>query len=64
MKLWIARDLDTNELWAYSHKPLIDGEQFKPNLDKENCRSIDLPPEWFPSVTFETSPQQVEIKLI
>lgn len=35
MKLWIARDKDTDELWLYSSRPLIDGEQYKPNLEKK-----------------------------
>ena len=64
MELWIARDLDTNELWCYDYKPLIDGEQFKPNLNKENCRSIYLPKEWFPEVTFEKSPKKIKIEFI
>lgn len=64
MKLWIARDKDTDELWLYSGRPLLDGERYKPNLEKENFRSVELPTEWFPEVTFENSSQQVELKLI
>lgn len=64
MRLWIARDKDTDELWLYSGRPLRDGDIYKPNLDKENFRSVDLPYEWFPEVTFENSPQEVELKLV
>ena len=64
MKLWIARDKDSDELWLYSGRPLIDGEQYKPNLEKENCRSIELPTEWFSEITFENSPQEIELKLL
>lgn len=64
MKLWIARDKDTDELWLYNGRPLIDGEQYKPNLEKENCRSVELPNEWFPEITFENSPKEIELKLI
>lgn len=64
MKVWIARDKDTDELWLYSGRPLEDGEQYKPNLEKRNFRSVELPTEWFPEVTFENSPQEVELKLI
>lgn len=64
MKLWIARDKNTNEIWLYSSRPFIDGEQYKPNLEKENCRCVELPMEWFLEVTFENSPQEVELKLV
>jgi hypothetical protein len=64
MKLWIARDKDSDELWLYSGRPLLDGERYKPNLDKENFRSIELPIEWFPEVTFENSPIQVELDYV
>ena len=64
MKLWIARDSD-NSLWLYQNKPEL----------RENGISVkkywfciggcwQLDEDFLPSVTFENSPQQVEIKLI
>ena len=61
MKLWIARDGSDCSLWCYDKKPL----RFQNNFLYE-CGSIwfQLPTNLFPEVTFENSPQQVEIKLI
>lgn len=59
MKMWIARDL-FGGLYLYSNKPIKmvgyncwDGEDwYKINRD------------FFPEVTFENSPMEVELKLI
>lgn len=67
MKLWIARDSD-NELFLFESKPVLRGCDetdylwYEP-LDKfERCSKLD---EFlFPEVTFENSPQEVELKLI
>lgn len=64
MELWIARDKDTNELWGYTHRPILDVGMYRMDFSGKNTSSYELPEEWFPEVTFETSPQQVEIKLI
>ena len=63
MKLWIARDYD-GELWAYEHKPILDVDIYKTDLSLENTSSVELPTEWFPEVTFENSPRQIELKLV
>ena len=59
MKLWIARDLDGT-------LGLLDGDKPKPILGewmpKNNYYSIDS--RLFPEVTFENSPQLVELKLV
>lgn len=63
MKLYIAR-LKVNLLYAYKDKPKV--HTFR-NGDKDFVPQgaiLELPEEWFSSVTFENSPQQVEIKLI
>lgn len=61
MKLWIARD--STGLYLFRDKP---------NQDKHNPKYWDIP-YWgclpinatrFPSVTWENSPQRVELKLI
>lgn len=64
MELWIARDKDTGELWGYTDRPLLDVGMYKMDFSLKNSSCYELPDEWFPEVTFENSPQQVEIKLI
>ena len=64
MKLWIARDAN-GELWIYDHKPLKDRDIFKSDLRLETYRASSLLPDWlFYEVTFENSPQEVELKLV
>ena len=57
MKLWIARDKD-GMLLIHFYEPIIDGLEWI-SLD---YRVIDK--SLFPEVTFENSPQEVELKLI
>ena len=62
MRLWIARD--SYGLWLFRRKP----KKYLSNVDKffnkvGNTRySIDS--QLFPEITYENSPQRVEIKLI
>ena len=66
MKLYIARDKDGN-LCLYREKPslLYDGDEFDMiNKEGENILVGILDFNDFPEVTFENSPQQVELKLI
>lgn len=60
MKLWIARD-DNNDLWVYVNKPV----RFKNYFDTENETDYKMliDEKSFPEITFENSPQQVELKL-
>ena len=66
MKLWIARDAD-GQLWLYTSKPVLldDGQIF---CCPDDVYGIDeqyqINQYLFPEVTFENSPQLVEIKLI
>lgn len=57
MKFWIARDND-NQLYCYYNMP----------MKMEDCfvgaQSAILAMTLFPDVTFENSPQLVEIKLL
>lgn len=62
MKLWIARDKG-GSLYLFKKKPVLvtfDGVEVFDS--KEDYFEIDN--HLFPLVTFENSPQQVEIKLI
>ena len=67
MKLYIARDKD-NSLCLYSKKPKlskeIKGLWVCSQLNDADDTVIVLPSEMFPEVTFENSPQMVEIKLV
>lgn len=62
MKLWIARD--SYGLWLFRRKPtgyIFNGDKcFNKSLNTRY--SIDS--QLFPKVTFENSPQQVEIKIV
>jgi hypothetical protein len=57
MKFWIARD-KSGFLYLYDEKPIFDGEDW---LSNGFYTILDL--EYFPEVTFESSPQEVELKL-
>lgn len=58
MKLWITRDKDcTITLWKVKPKKAE-------NHFYEGGRMGDLNPTLYPEITFENSPQQVELKLI
>ena len=61
MKFWITRDKDNLDLYAHETHPYWDK-----HLDMWNSQGhqymLDIC--LFPEVTFENSPQQVEIKLI
>lgn len=59
MKLWIARDKDTS-LWLYENKPKRENREF---YGTDNVHISGLS-HCFPEITWENSPQEVEIKLI
>ena len=69
MKMWIARD-ENGWLFAYENKPFRkerDGIFEVSHLEGEwNWAELDTLPfsEMFPSVTWENSPQEVELKPI
>lgn len=58
MKLWIARE-KRGGLCLHDKKPTFDGEHW---LSNSSWSFIDF--EYFPEVTFENSPQEVELKLL
>ena len=66
MKLWIARDLN-GDLCLYDKKPKLSEEVegvWVCSQYGEFVNVIVLPSEYFPEVTFENSPVQIELKLI
>ena len=64
MKAYIARD-KTGELYMYSSKPMLVGPDSSNQMAWDNGESCWLlKDDAFSNVTFENSPQQVEIKLV
>ena len=62
MKLWIARDKD-NDLRVFTSQPYQRNGIFMADSSyKDDFIFIDS--DIFPEVTFENSPQEVELKLI
>lgn len=70
-KLWVARDKD-NRLFIYNNKPVWHKEYESFDVDLNNHNSnifyfenvIEVNAELFPELTWENSPQQIELKLI
>lgn len=60
MKLWIARDMD-GLLYLYDNIPEKHSEFFLPYT---GYNGILLDDEMFSEVTFENSPQEVELNLV
>ena len=66
MKIWVAREFGENSIWFYFDKPKLVNGSWRGTL-VYNCAEapgINMHKDIFPEVTFENSPQQVEIKLI
>ena len=65
MKFWIARDKD-GSLWMYDNEPVLRSENsfgVKSGHNGKTKPAKSLQDWHFPEVTFENSPQLVEIKL-
>lgn len=62
MKYWIARDKN-GALWMYEKAPL-----FAHGTDEFYCGigelNSELDKRFFPEITFENSPKEVELKLV
>ena len=61
MKLWVARDKN-NDLYLYNRLPSLD--YYGTSFDVDSDEYLTLDEGSFPEVTFENSPQQVELKLV
>lgn len=67
VRMWIARYRRTLELWLYKFKPIkFEGDYYysESNEDEDTDNCFKLDESLFPEVTFENSPQKVEIKLV
>lgn len=63
-KLWIARDRD-GALYIFEDKPILDEGVYEPDWSASSKHWFELLPDYImPEVTFDNSPQQVELKLI
>ncbi len=61
MKLWIARNND-NTLVVFQSKPILNDNHEWDEILNEDCMFI---PEYlYTEVTFENSPQEVELKIV
>ncbi len=61
MRFWVARDKD-NTLAIFQSKPILNNKQEWDEILNEDFMLI---PEYlFPEVTFESSPREIEFKLI
>ena len=64
MKLWIARNPD-GSLWLHEEKPSLVFDDELRRWYYESGSFLDFYDEsLFPEVTFENSPQEVELKLV
>ena len=65
MKFWIARDEDET-LWLFKEYPIKKEKLFYPTTDTTGKFTYyrSMPTDIFPEVTFENSPQEVELKLV
>ena len=63
MKMWIARDPDEC-LSIFDGKPVYSESLGMWITGNIKDLSAELPKEWFPKITFNNSPQKVELKLI
>lgn len=62
MKLWIARE-GWGGLYVFGVRPFYD-EDYDKWESPISGLSFQVNDEYFPEVTFENSPQEVEIKLV
>ena len=60
LKLWIARNID-NTLVLFQSKPIINNGEWDEILNEDY---MFIPEYLYPEITFENSPQMVEIKLV
>ena len=61
MKLWIARDKN-NDLYLYNRLPSLG--YYGTSFDADSDEYLALDENLFPEVTFENSPQMIELKLV
>ena len=66
LKLWVARDFGEESIWFYFDKPKLVNYKWCGTLVYNGSAypGINMHKNIFPEVTFENSPQEVEIKLV
>ena len=69
MKLWIARDKGTDILWVFDKPPVLRDKNVESEpswfvMTENDVYSVLLSHYLFPEVTFENSPQEIEVKLV
>ena len=62
MKLWITRNGD-NSLHIHNVKPSLIYDDYTKQWAYEGDVSMEIDEDLYPEVTFENSPQEVELKL-
>lgn len=65
MKFWIARDIDET-LWIFREYPIKKRRDIFPTTDitgKKFTYYRSMPADIFPEITYENSPQEVELKI-
>ena len=60
--MWICRDKKDKALALYRSKPIKNGSFFN-EYDEEGDKRIWIDRKYFPEVTFENSPMEVELKV-
>lgn len=60
--MWIARDVNDNSLYLYTHRPTKDEKGGIFNMISGEMHK--LPSRFFPDVSWENSPQEVKVNPI
>ena len=62
MRLWVARNED-NSLHIHNVKPGLIYDDYTKQWAYEGDASMEIDEDLYPEITFENSPQEVELKL-
>lgn len=63
MKLWIVRNED-NSLHIHNVEPSLIYDDYTKQWTYERDVSMEIDKDLYPEITFENSPQEVELKLV
>ena len=62
-EIWVARDRYYYDLFAYTHEPILKGNDYYPSPLDKTYTTIALDSSLFPEVTFETGPKKYKITI-